>query len=274
MATIDVPGRRERFTPDHPTGGFKIDPSTPLHQLFIERHQKGRDLKVLVTSRDSETGTGKTTLAFWLADQWQQLFADEPWEAERHATLEVFDYLDKYRSLPEGSILLLDEAEALDARRATSKENVKFSEYWMKMRVRQVSTILTLPTATALDKRMKELADVWIEVQRRGLAMVHDLRVNSYTNTVQTWKAHELSWPNVADHPEMQRLEEMKKEAINRSIDQEQQEQETPDPKEIKREQKIRIAQNMRDRGDTLASIAEALDMSDAWASNNTESPS
>jgi len=273
VATTEFPSRRERFTPDRATGGFKIDPSTPLHQLFIERHQKKRDLKLLVTSADSQTGTGKTTLAFWLCDQWQQLFADERWQAEKHATLDVFDYLDKYRSLPAGSILLLDEAEALDARRATSKENVKFSEYWMKMRVRQVSTILTLPTATALDKRMKELADVWIEVQRRGLAVVHDLRVNSYTNTVQTWKAHKLSWPNVAEHPEMQRLDVMKKEAINRSIDQEQQEEETPDPKEIKREQKIRIAQNLRDRGETIASIAEGVGMSEGWVSNNTESP-
>lgn len=271
MATTN--SYRERLTPPRKTMGYRIDPSMPLHQLVARRYHQGRELKCIITSKDSMTGTGKTTLAFWLADQWQQMLRNELWRAETHATLDVYDYLDKYRDLQPGSVLLLDEAESLDARRSMAGKNVDFSHYWMKMRVRQITTILTLPSTTALDSRMEELADVWIEVQRRGKALVHDIRVNSYNKSVQTWQMHDIEWPNVADHPEMQRLDEMKQENIEKDIEQDIEEDETPDPDVIQREEKVRIAQNIRDNGATIAEVAEAVDMSEGWVSNNTEHP-
>lgn len=273
MATTDGQSNGKRVTPPKPTCGYRIDPSMPLHQLFIDRFYKGRDLKVIITSQDSETGTGKTTLAFWLCDQWHQLFAPDNWSAEEHATLDIYDYLDKYRNLPKGSVLLLDEAEELDARRSMATKNVDFSHYWMKMRVRQVMTVLTLPSTTALDSRLEELADVWIEVQRRGKALVHDIRVNSYNKNVQTWQVHNIEWPNVAEHPEMERLDDMKSENIDQEIQKSEEEATAPDPDEIKRSEKVRIAQNIRDNGSTIAEIAESVDMSEGWVSNNTESP-
>lgn len=271
MAT--KPGYRERLTPGKTTCGYRIDPSMPLHQLVAQRFHQGRDLKCIITSKDSMTGTGKTTLAFWLADQWQQMLRGQQWSAETHATLDIYEYLDLYRDLPEGSVLLLDEAEELDSRRSMATKNVEFSHYWMKMRVRQVMTILTLPSTTALDSRLEELADVWIEVQRRGKALVHDIRVNSYNKSVQTWQMHNIEWPNVAEHPEMKLLDEMKSDDIDESVKQDKEEQETPDPKEVAREEKISIAQNIRDNGATIAEVAEAVDMSEGWVSNNTEHP-
>lgn len=266
--------RWEQVTPKRPTGGYRIDPRTPLHQLFIDRFRKGRDLKVIITSKDSMTGTGKTTCAFFLADQWHQLFAPDTWSAEKHATLDVYDYLEKYRNLGKGSVLILDEAEELDSRRSMAGKNVDFSHYWMKMRVRQVTTILTLPSTTALDSRLEELADVWIEVQRRGKALVHDIRVNSYNKSVQTWQVHNLEWPNVADHPEMQRLDEMKSENIDQSIEEDIEEEDVAEPDEIRRQEKIRIAQNLRDVGHTCVEVAERVDMSKGWVVENTESAS
>lgn len=269
----DLPSRAERITPKRTTCGYRIDRSMPLHQLFADRYYKGRDLKVIITSKDSQTGTGKTTLAFWLCDQWQQLFADDAWSAENHATLDIYDYLKKYQKLPKGSVLLLDEAEELDARRSMASKNVDFSHYWMKMRVRQVTTMLTLPSTTSLDSRLEELADVWIEVQRRGKALVHDIRVNSYSKSVQTWKVHNIEWPDVSNHPEMKKLDEMKNANIDQSIKEQEEEEEVPDPKDIQRSEKIRIAQNIRDNGSTIAEIAKAVDMSEGWVSNNTENP-
>lgn len=266
-------GYRERVTPPRATCGYRIDPSMPLHQLVAERYYQGRDLKVIITSKDSMTGTGKTTLAFFLADQWQQMLRGDPWTAETHATLDIYEYLDLYRSLGPGSVLLLDEAEELDSRRSMASKNVDFSHYWMKMRVRQIITLLTLPSTTALDSRLEELADVWIEVQRRGKALVHDIRVNSYTKNVQTWQVHNVEWPNVADHPEMEILDEMKSEDINQSVEKDLEEEETPDPKEVQRKEKIRIAQNIRDNGATIAEVADAVGMSEGWVSNNTEHP-
>lgn len=281
MATdLFGPSKRERLTPPRKTCGYRIDPSMPLHQLVAKRYHQGRDLKVIVTAKDAQTGTGKTTLAFFLADQWQQMLRDEPWLAEKHATLDIYDYLDKYRSLPQGSVLLLDEAEELDSRRAMANKNVDFSHYWMKMRVRQVMTILTLPSTTALDTRLEELADVWIEVTRRGRAIVHDIRVNSYNKSVQTWKVHTLEWPDVADHPQMKVLDRMKNENIDEGIHsskQEDEEDEQPDPKEVERNSKVETAQKLRDQGLPIESqdpeqpdIVTAIGMSQGWVSKNT----
>lgn len=277
MATTDysdLPSRRERLTPPRPTCGYRIDISTPLHQLLVDRYYKGRDLKVIITSRDSETGTGKTTLAFWLADQWHQLFAPGQWTAEKHATLDIYEYLDKYRSLDPGSVLILDEAEELDARRSMASKNVDFSHYWMKMRVRQVMTILTLPSTTALDSRLEELADVWIEVQRRGKALVHDIRVNSYNKSVQTWQVHDIEWPNVAHHPQMQKLDRMKNDNIDETIAQEKAEEETPDPTEIEKSKEREHAQRLRETTDmTLDEIGDVVNRSASWISRNTDNP-
>jgi len=262
---------KKRVRPPNPTCGYRINPSMPLHQLFIDRYHKGRDLKVIITSKDSETGTGKTTLAFWLCDQWHQLFAPDRWTADEHATLDIYDYLEKYRSLPPGSVLLLDEAEELDARRSMASKNVDFSHYWMKMRVRQVTTILTLPSTTALDSRLEELADVWIEVQRRGKALVHDIRVNSYNKNVQTWQVHNIEWPNVADHPEMKALDDLKNENIDQGIMADEEEANVPNPDEVERETLADVAQKMRDNGFTLREIASQIPRSRQWVSDNTE---
>lgn len=281
MATeLHGPGKRERLTPPRKTCGYRIDPSMPLHQLAADRYQSGRDLKVIITSKDAETGTGKTTLAFWLCDQWQQMLRGDLWEAEKHATLDIYEYLDKYRSLQQGSVLLLDEAEELDSRRAMANKNVDFSHYWMKMRVRQVMTVLTLPSTTALDSRLEELADVWIEVQRRGKALVHDIRVNSYNKSVQTWQVHDIEWPDVSSHPEMKRLDEMKDENIDDGIHSDKEEDEAddnPDPKEVERESQRETAQRLRNQGLPIESqdpdqpdIVTAIGMSQGWVSKNT----
>lgn len=269
----ELPGLRERITPPRPTRGRRIDISTPLHQLFAERYYNGRDLKIILTSKDSQTGTGKTTLAFWLADQWQQLFADGFWRADKHATMDVNEYLEKYRNLSPGSVLLLDEAESLDARRSMASENVDFSHDWMEMRVRQVSTILTLPTRTALDNRLQELADVWIDVERRGEALVHDIRVGRYDSKVRSWQSHWIEWPNVADHPEMKALDSMKQQRIDDKLESRQtgEEPEPPDPKEIRKEERKAIAQRARERGLTCREVGDMIDMSKTWVSKNTD---
>jgi hypothetical protein len=168
----------------------------------------------------------------------------------------------------------MDEAEQLDARRAMAGENVDFSHYWMMMRFNQITSVLTLPTTSALDKRLKELADIWIEVQRRGRALVHKISVGSYENgKVRTPKIQELEWPNVADHDEMQRLDEMKQAKIDRQLQSIQQEDETEDPEDARRAAYIEVAQKWRDAGKSAVEIAEALPYTKDWVYKYTESP-
>ena len=191
-----------------------IDPQTPLHKLRKQRHEAGRDLKVIITARNSTTGTGKTTLACWLALNW-----DEDWTAEERATIHVNEFLDKYTELPRNSVLLMDEAEQVDARRSMSNKNVDFAEKWMMMRVRQVDSILTLPTASALDKRLKELADVRINVTSRGNARVYRIVIDDHdTSNVREHFMHELEWPDISDRQEMKTLDALKEEKIEGAV--------------------------------------------------------
>jgi len=193
-----------------------IEPGMPLHQMRERRLQKNRDLKVIITSRNSTTGTGKTTLAVWLALNWDK----HGWTAEEKGTLSVSEYLETYQELSEGSCLIMDEAEQLDARRSMSQQNVDFAEKWMMMRVRNVTSILTLPTASALDKRLKELADIRINVVRRGMARVYSITVDDHdTSSVREWRMHDLEWPDISDHPEMQALHEQKEQKIDGKLE-------------------------------------------------------
>lgn len=244
-----------------------IDTRAPLHQLREQRLGKNRDLKVIITSRNSTTGTGKTTLAVWLALNW-----DPNWTAAEKGTLSVREYLDTYQKLSPGSVLVMDEAEQLDARRSMSQDNVDFAEKWMMMRVRNVTSILTLPTASALDKRLKELADVRINVHRRGRARVYKISVDDHdTSQVREWRWHDLEWPDISDHPEMQALDEQKQAKIDAEL--ENDDSDKIQPKEAVRNEKIKIAQQARDSGSTLEEAGELVDMSREWVRQNTKKP-
>lgn len=243
-----------------------IDTRAPLHQLREQRLGKNRDLKVIITSRNSTTGTGKTTLAVWLALNW-----DPNWTAAEKGTLSVREYLDTYQKLSPGSVLVMDEAEQLDARRSMSQENVDFAEKWMMMRVRNVTSILTLPTASALDKRLKELADVRINVHRRGRARAYKITIDDHnTSEVREWRWHDIEWPDIAEHPEMRALDQQKEDKIEGALEAAAEEEESIDPEEIARQEKIENAQRMRDQGKTVRDIAEAVGRSPSWVSNNT----
>jgi len=245
-----------------------IDPRCPLHQFRQKRLDKNRDLKVIITSRNSTTGTGKTTLAVWLALNW-----DQNWTAEEKGTLSVSEYLDTYKQLDRGSVLVMDEAEQLDARRSMSQDNVDFAEKWMMMRVRNVTSILTLPTASALDKRLKELADVRINVHRRGKARVYKITVDDHnTSEVREWGWHEIEWPDISEHPEMQALDEQKQAKIDGRLESDDNSG-SIDPQDAVRQEKIKNAQNARNRGDTLQEAAEVVDMSYEWVRQNTKKP-
>jgi hypothetical protein len=251
--------------------GYQMDPSAPLHRLFVQRMTNDRDLKIIITADDSETGVGKTTCAGWLALSWNSMYANEPWEADTHACIDPNEFFKLQKEVGAGSVLILDDAEELDARRSMQSENVEFSQRWMLMRVLQQVHILTLPSPGALDSRLEELADVWINIERRGKGVVHDIRVNSYgSRKTITPKIHEFEFPNVAEHDELEALRDMKDEQIEQRMSDKIEEDETLDPDEVERQTKIDLAQKMRDRGMTIAEISNTIGMSEGWVSNNT----
>lgn len=245
---------------------YQIDKSTPLHHLAARRMKDERDLKIIITADDSETGVGKTTLAGWLALNWTWMFAGEKWEAERFATLNPHEYFRIVTDVPPGAVVMIDDAEELDARRSMQNMNVKFSWWWMIMRLKQVITILTLPSPAAIDSRIEELADVWVNVTSRGVAKIHDIGVQSYgTRDVTTKKVHRLTFPDVSEHPELSRLQEMKAEKMDK-WDKEARDEIEDDDDSLGKTQQTFLAVAVKERHDApwteVADLDERLEYS------------
>jgi len=199
------------------TRAYQMDPQAPLNQLAINRMDNERDLKIIITADDSETGVGKSTLAGFLSMSWTWMFAGNRWTADEYATFNPQKYFELVKQVPPGTVVMIDDAEELDARRSMQDMNVKFSWWWMIMRLRQVFTILTLPSPAAVDSRLEELADVWINVLSRGEALAHDIGVQSYgKRNVTTEKVHSIEFPDISEHEELQRLTELKKEKMEK----------------------------------------------------------
>lgn len=265
----------------------QINPEVEIHRAALERIKHGRDLKIIVTAKNSQTGVGKTTLAGWLAISWTRWLANIDWfcspenPTEGMATLnpgEYFEIIQKVgNGFPAGTVVLVDDAEELDARRSMQSLNVEFSQRWMLMRLKQAITIITLPSPSSIDSRLEELADYWINIERRGKALVHKIEVQDYgARNVLTRQWHWLTYPNVSEHPEMQKLSKMKQDKMD---DWDEAETETgPTPEEVEKETKKEHAQRLRDMGVPIesqdpekADIVSTIDMSQSWISKNTQ---
>lgn len=219
----------------------------PIQDVYDRRRSDGRMMNVIVTARDSQTGTGKTTLAVALAHEWDE----HGWTAER-ATLDPSEYQDMYGKVEPGSVLILDEAEqAADNRRSMSNQNLTLSHLWATMRFKQVSSIITLPTVTMLDKRLKELADHRIHVVKRGIAKVYKVKVQD-TGQHQIFERNTgwVKWGARDGDAEYQRLSEKKAERMkDYSVGDDGDGDDVPSPKEIE----------MQTRNDLIRSMNEQL---------------
>lgn len=186
-----------------------------LFEEFLNRLVSGRDLHVVITAA-SETGVGKTTLAFALALLWDQ----HGWTADK-ATLDPRQYSVLYDEVDAGSVLILDEAEqAADKRRGMGHENVEISHAFAAKRYRQVFGIMTAPTRSWIDERLgKDSADYWIQCletdrgRPKGEAKVYRLKVHEHYESDYSKRTETITWPVLDWHPEFRALEDKK---INR----------------------------------------------------------
>lgn len=183
-----------------------------LQEEIKKRQKEKRDIKIIITSRNSQTGTGKTTLAVNIAKK----MIDKKWKAEK-SCFAIHRYVQLYDDLQEGSCIVWDEAEhGADARRSNSKSNLGFSHAWMMLRYRQISTIATLPSPGALDKRMLELADYHIVVLKRGQAAVKEITIDDLTGKIYQKTVQILKWGSLDDDEDYQEMCEMKHEFMSR----------------------------------------------------------
>jgi len=218
-------------------------------QEYISRLTAGRDMHTYVTAA-SETGVGKTTLAFaicllgdmsgWTAQQatldpaeFAHLY-DKQNRCDDHEDEEDID-LDVFHACPDceydldpGSWLLGDEWEqAVDARRSASKENLEASHQVATKRYRQIFAVYTLPSRSWMDNRFSDdAADFWIQAQQtdkgkpKGEAHVYRLKSNEHYETSYTKRVETISWPVLDDHAEFQKLQQKKRDRMEGRIEQ------------------------------------------------------
>lgn len=179
-----------------------------LQEAIKIRKKEKRDLKIIITARNSQTGTGKTTLAVHIARK----LIDKNWKAER-CCFNIHRYIKLYDNSPEGSCIVWDEAEhGADNRRSNSKSNLGFSHAWAMLRYRQIFTIATLPSPGMLDKRMLELADYHIVVLKRGVAAVKEITIDDLSGKIYQRTVQTIRWGSLDDYEEYQKMCDMKHE--------------------------------------------------------------
>tara|TARA_R100000322_G_scaffold162227_1_gene124743 strand:- start:10834 stop:11661 length:828 start_codon:yes stop_codon:yes gene_type:complete len=255
------------------------------HELFkrvcedVDGNRQG-DAKILIDSRDSRTGSAKTTCAIQLA----YLFAEHfDYELQlEDFTLSHRAYLNRYQREHPGkeqvSILVHDELSGSgsgDARRFMSNKNVNFARALETSRVRRVITLFTTPNFGFVDKKIRLLADYRIACNPRPLGTGRAYKVG---NTFASGELRLRRLPgNIAwdalpeDDPYYEHLNKQK-DKLNRSrlysFDEIDGEKKPLDPKEIVRDEKVAMILRMQEQGMSHRKIAPLIGISRSTVSD------
>jgi len=202
----------DRTRTDHFDGEPPDGIKGPLFQRLGKRRLQGRDAKILVTAKDGQTGVGKSNLCDFLGhvvDTTADGFTPEK------ITIETERFLELYGELPPGSALVMEEAEQFDSRRSQRTENVEGSQKWQQARVREIVALLNLPDPSMIDRRFEQLADFWINVQRRGKARVYEKKIHSTKQKVYYRLIQVLEWPNMDGSASFEHMDALKNDRLD-----------------------------------------------------------
>lgn len=182
----------ELLLPEQRRATFPED--CPLGKLYRKRVAQNRDLTVIVSDWNLERGSGKTTLALRLAQAADR--TDEGITPEK-ATISAEALSEAYTSQPEGSALLLDEAEAgISNRRAMSGVNEAMRRMVGMGRVEQKYVFMTTPGVHQIDADIRAMADCWVLVREVGRAQMYRVRFNPFEGNALTDNWGILRWPD------------------------------------------------------------------------------
>ena len=163
---------------------MSLDEDHPFGELYQKRVKQNRDLVVLITDSSNDRGTGKTTLALKLGAAMDR--TDDGLTTGKTA-INPEPMTRAYTDYPEGSSIVLDETEVgLDKYQAASAVNKAIRELVSMGRVEQKYLILNAPADHLVDSDLKSLVDVWLLVERRGMA-------NAYRMDWEPMSGHELT---------------------------------------------------------------------------------
>ena len=245
--------------------------------------------RIIIDAEDAKTGAGKTGLAVYLARLLSGVFGYDLQDED--LTLSGAKYLQRWREHPgaeQPSVIILDElggAGAGHARRAMSNQNVELGNAWQLMRKKRIISIVTLPHWSKVDRDMRMQADfrLWCLKQPIGYFKPYQVGAGFDDGDVQTEGYDDVERIQFADMVSQDdgvysNLAGEKDDLLDSGFFdadklQDGDDTELVDPDEARRQERIEIAQRMRDSGETVRGIADDLDMSHTWVYDHTEAP-
>ena len=258
-----------------------------MHGIYGPRQGGAR---IIIDAENAATGAGKTGLAVYLARVLSKAFG---YDLENDdLTLSGGHYLDRWREHPgaeQPSVLILDElaaAGAGNARRSMSTQNVELGSAWQLMRKKRIVSIVTLPHWAKADKTMRQQADYRLWCRERPIGYFQPYKVGSaFDDGSISTKGYDdvdrIGFPDMDQFgdPFYDYVSEQKDELLNSEyfdadrLRDPEDDEDNLTPEEAARQEKIKIAQRKRDKGDTVRAIADDIDMSHTWVIENTEKP-
>lgn len=128
--------------------GLQINPDLILNKQIFNRVKSNKNwLGVLCGS----TGSGKSYFSLGVCEKYFKRFTVD------NIVFSVKEYLNKFNDCKPGDIILFDEGEEFNARRAMEAKNVEFGNILSMIRFTQVSSIFTLPDLRQIDVTLVRL---------------------------------------------------------------------------------------------------------------------
>lgn len=245
--------------------------------------------KIIVDAEDASTGVGKTGLAVYMARLLSKAFDYE--FVEEDMTLSGSHYLNRWREHPgeeQPSVIILDElggAGAGHARRAMSNQNVELGNAWQLMRKKRIVSIVTLPHWSKVDKDMRMQADyrLWCRKKPIGYFLPYEVGAEFDDGEVKTDgydDVERINFPDMDKHDDPffnylagEKDELLESQYFDADKLEDESAEEALEPDEVRRQERIKIAQRKRENGDTAREIADDVGMSHTWVIENTEPP-
>lgn len=182
---------------------MRLTEGKPFTNLYQKRLENNQDLFIIIDDRHNRRGTGKTVLSLGLGETLDR--TDDGLTKEK-VTLQAPELIQAYTEQPKGSALILDEAELGTSKyRAGSQTNRAIRELVSVGRIMEKTVLMNLPNQGEMDRDLKALADVWIMVEKKGLATVHFLGWNPYKGHPLTPKKQIIRWSDISD-PKLKEL--------------------------------------------------------------------
>lgn len=144
-------------------------------------HLDDKDAVVVITGKERK---GKSTLAWTVAQR-----VDEGFGPDR-MVFSGQDFMRAAVALPKGSALVLDEAvQGGFSRDAMTEKNRSLTKFLVVAGERNLVSFILFPNIRWLDPYIAEhRARWWILIEKRGQALVHEMRAADYRGAKPSWK--------------------------------------------------------------------------------------